>query len=521
MSYSWCSSIWDFKDELFLTFSEGAAPSPKRRLRSSNRRRGKPEEDQMVSGKKPEKADTKPYSPVKAPPAKPTIRKAEAASEKVKKKKKEVPLDAATAVRLRHDHQLNWWDRYCYTSDREVKKLFKSVIVPLAKRICYKPENQPNRPAPLDEFRTLTQNLVAAMPGTVAHDWWMSEYVTEIERDTDNCRRLFAEDYSEKFKDLLELYDTLTKLQRIGTPSFYFKGVEGKEFEVVGPVVDIGTVDYFPFTPAAHVEWKDKYGPGYLVEKQLTEEMQFSYYMPACCDHIDLIHVKDGLAVDLQEHDLLRKLMREYMTGRPKTIREPEKHLRAAISYQLPIRMFWPGNTHKVYSDPRNDYKGPEKPDFHTTRVKLAAQYTALLWKKEEKYLKDNGIPIVETNKKIVWEDEIKKGFGKLKSLVAQQHAIDMGFGYKWHKLKFANKGYASIGFFNKDQYPAAPHAQQSKASNDNHDDDEGDDEQEEDRVQPANSAKSRRASQRRNNSNKKDDEEDDEDQEEDDDDET
>jgi hypothetical protein len=201
--------------------------------------------------------------------------------------------------------------------------------------------------------------------------------------------------------------------------------------------VDIGVADYFPHTPAAHEEWKLK--PAFLEMEDITPGMLFMHKI--CLQTMEVVHVGEGLGVLRIEHDLLRRLMREYMMDRSEIIRGGDKHLKAAISYQIPIRMFWPGDTHKIYTDPKNEAKGQEKPSFHVRRVKLAAQYTKLLWKLEKEDLRKHKlIPESNNNLEIEWEEEIKKGFGKLKSLASQQHAIDLGFGYTWWKKKYSKE---------------------------------------------------------------------------------
>jgi hypothetical protein len=310
------------------------------------------------------------------------------------------------------------------------------------------------------------------MQSLVMHDSWMAQYPREIDRNNDDCRQIFVDDYAEKYADLPELYDEINQL---GQKSFYYKGLPGKEFDLFGPPVDIGTIDepYIPThpnTPAARKEWEQK--PALLDKKKIEEGGEMIFKAEICGQEVQLLHIGSGLAVRIEEHQLIQKLMNEQISAEPAgTVKGgANKCLKAAIYHNL-IRMFWPGYSHKVFSDPRNISKPKEKPAFHLKRLTLAAEYAGLVWSQVLKELRpqlkkrtDYASPSAKHNDKIDWKEEITKCFVKLKAVAQQQHACDMGFGYNWYKKNFSSKDESEanktprkkIEFFGKYQ-PKAP----------------------------------------------------------------
>jgi hypothetical protein len=292
----------------------------------------------------------------------------------------------------------------------------------------------------MQEGSKLIDNAIKDMQSTVQHDWWMAQYPREKDRYNDECRQIYADDYSKKYVDLLELYEQITVL---GKNSFYYKGPPGKEFDQFGPVVDIGTIEPYPNTPAAREEWQER--PAFLDRKQINKEGGMIIKTVVCQEEVQLLHIKSGLAILMSEHLLIRKIMNEQILAEPaRSVKSVKKCLKAAI-YQNLIRMFWPGHSHMVFSDPRNMSKPKEKPAFHSQRLELAADYAKLVWMQARQKLlpqlekrPDFNSATANHNHNINWKDEIIKCFIKVKAVAAQQHACDMGFGYYWYKNYFS-----------------------------------------------------------------------------------
>jgi hypothetical protein len=328
----------------------------------------------------------------------------------------------------------------------------------------------------------MVERMLQDVKHTVKADSWIIKYPLAKDRKNDECRRIFADHYSEKYADLPNLYDEITEQ---GSESFYYEGPVGKEFDRFGPVVDIGSIEPFPNTPAAHEEWMDL--PNFLKHQKIVPGMVFQGDI--CGVQTELMHIEYGLAVLTSEDTLIRQLMREHIMQLPGLVISTKKCLKAAI-YHILIRMFWPGHSHKVFSDPRQLSKPKEKPPFHKYRVDLASRYARIIWKQERKNLlpelkklKDFDLhdPDKKYNEKTDWSKEITKCFVKLKAQAGQQHAMDMGFGFDWYKHYFTKEEVQlkkRIEFFDRcspktanPREPNMPNLQQQNSDDDDDDD--------------------------------------------------
>jgi hypothetical protein len=147
----------------------------------------------------------------------------------------------------------------------------------------------------------------------------------------------------------------------------------------------------------------------------------------------------------------LKKLIGEFFAEQPESVNNM-KNLFSAI-VQVTIRMFWPGESHKVYIDPRGETKG-RRAFFHERRKELAIQYLQLLWAKmkvrmaeaiaevEKAYKKNpkkNKTPPVAHEARN-WKQIFKKQFERLKTMSGKHYAVDYGFGGTWFTNYFSKR---------------------------------------------------------------------------------
>jgi hypothetical protein len=273
--------------------------------------------------------------------------------------------------------------------------------------------------------------LAATLLAELAHcavDLKTDDFVKN--RKSDEARKKFATLYESEYSELIPTYDYLLELAALNdddeenpqNSSFYFDGLPtGRKLGDIK--VDIGEPP-FPTVPPAKWEWRDK--------------EHFSLSAPFVHDGQELIHVKKGLAIQLAEHEIFRKILEQFVIGHlqgtqaNKEFTFPNMKLCQAALLQQTVRMFWPGRTHMVFADPRGKKSG-EKPKFHTLRLEIAGEYLNDMATAE---LGDSQDEDVEKEPK-VWAELLKDQFERLRTRSYMDFAIGIGFGEPWYKNTF------------------------------------------------------------------------------------
>jgi hypothetical protein len=300
------------------------------------------------------------------------------------------------------------------------------------------------------------------------------DFQTKESRNTIAARKAFADNYSTKYDDLILLYDTLRReAGSTDSSEFYFQGlyytifiqflmgmnvnfysiaktsgVPGKEFEAVGPRVELGQQPY-ELAPAAHKEWATK--EAFLPREGAASDPGQIFTHDICGIPHVIRHIKHGLAVLEREHVLLKEMFKEYFTSPETTISSKYLNLDAlitAIRYQV-IRMFWPGRSHMIYSDPRPGSR-QKKSFFHKTRQTIANEYMdAILADVLHKLPKAGRKRNITTAK---WKKTFlidSKSFSRLRTNLYFSFAAEIGFGEPWFRNVYQKR--TSTGSYTKD----------------------------------------------------------------------
>jgi hypothetical protein len=279
-------------------------------------------------------------------------------------------------------------------------------------------------------------------------------YQTKDSRECYAARLAFADEYSEKNKDLCPLFDGL--FNERPDASLYFQGVPGEEFEKVGPRVKLGQHPY-PNTPAAHQKWASHIS--YLKRGKAdppSDGRPLAFHHEICGELKELIHLRSGVAVLSSEHELLKKYFLQYL-GEDVTMFQNSKLCETGIKH-LVVRMLWPGRTSLIYSNPRPGGRQP-KSDFHQIRISIAGEYLEMVKTEVARTIHKKTKAM---NKK--WDKFItRKIFSSLRDRSYYAFAMEIGFGEPWFRTYFQKR--TSMGMGKKDQKPKTG---KGKAAKDN-----------------------------------------------------
>jgi hypothetical protein len=123
-----------------------------------------------------------------------------------------------------------------------------------------------------------------------------------------------------------------------------------------------------------------------------------------------------------------------------------------AAMLQFVIRMFWPGRSHKVFSDPRG-VRGGKKPAFHRMRLIIAADYLYSLMSFRCEQLKVTNMNSIVKTREIL-QKKLSNQFDRLRVKAQYTFATDIGFGQPWYEgyFKDGNGDSRNVKIFEKSQ---------------------------------------------------------------------
>jgi hypothetical protein len=273
-----------------------------------------------------------------------------------------------------------------------------------------------------------------------------TDFDSKEKRESYEMRKKYADLYTEINKDLIVLHDdiieeslTTNLVSEFGLPiekseedyfddSFFYDGpVNGPKFDDV-PVA-LGKKPYIVTFPAKP-EWATLANDEHVLH-----------------NGVELRHLKYGLCVRLDDQDRMDRIGEMLFKGTDQAYKmAPGKKTKKelpdfgdyssmtfcqAALLQHGIRMFWPGRSHKVYSDPRGVKGSSVKPAFHHMRVRLLAEYLADVMKLSCEKLK---VKIPDTYD---WKKLIRDQFPPLRTKAYYSLACEIGLGEPWHRDYF------------------------------------------------------------------------------------
>jgi hypothetical protein len=324
--------------------------------------------------------------------------------------------------------------------------------------------NNQEEAIPISTLQPLARQLFQDLDRSVIKERKLADEFPKNARECYEARKKFANNYSSTYEQLPRLFDAISQQDaEDGVDSFYYTGLPGEEFDVFGPPVEIG-LEPFPMTPAASKNYMER--PSYLEEEsdQLGLQSQMIFEADINNMKVDVVHISDGLVVLLQEHILVRNIVEQYMLENHTSFQGPVKQF-AGFMHHV-IRMFWPGYSHKVFTDPRGILKQQTKPAFHQKRLDMAAKYAEIVWDTTKENLKQQIAKLkTKDNKPKValethdWKKILPKYFERLRSDAAQKHAIAVGFDATWYKYftKGTNSETGRVRFFESNPVESTP----------------------------------------------------------------
>ena len=320
-----------------------------------------------------------------------------------------------------------------------------------------------------------------------AVDLKKSDFDTKKKRETFEARQKFADLYANKNADLPSLFANICASAKSASlvselnlstddssnllvdeqldDSFYYDD----DFENVP--VEIGKKPY-PIVFAAKKDWiKSEFD---FIEYKGVQLRQIALGLViSVIEEIELTNIVDSYIVGIANAAEMeaKKVEEKARDAAKKTDKKGKKRvvqksdnakglfgefsnvtICQAAMLQFAIRMFWPGRSHKVFSDPRG-VKGGKKPAFHRLRLIIAADYLYSLLTFRCHQLKITDIDSIVKTREML-QKKLSDQFDRLRVKAQYTFATDIGFGQPWYEgyFKDGNGDSRTVKIFEKSQ---------------------------------------------------------------------